>query len=62
MLNAASGVIEEDNMGTTLVQQTQQLDSLFASCRESAQDPEFAVAKRWLGEHPGKKAIASAIL
>jgi len=44
-------------MGTTLVQQTQQLDSLFASCRESAQDPEFAVAKRWLGEHPGKKAI-----
>jgi benzoyl-CoA reductase subunit C len=44
-------------MSTTSVQDLPQLDSLFASCRESVQDPEFTVAKRWLSEHPGKKAI-----
>jgi benzoyl-CoA reductase subunit C len=44
-------------MATTLVPETEQLDSIFAACRESSQDPEFAVAKRWLSEHPGKKAI-----
>jgi benzoyl-CoA reductase subunit C len=44
-------------VATTLVQDATQLDAIFTSCRESAQDPEFAVAKRWLAEHPGKKAI-----
>jgi len=44
-------------MATTLVQDVSSLDSLFASCREIAQDPEFAAAKRWLERHPGKKAI-----
>jgi len=51
------GAVEEENVATTLVQDLPQLDSLFASCREIAQDPEFTVAKRWLEEHPGKKAI-----
>jgi benzoyl-CoA reductase subunit C len=51
------GVVEEGNVATTLVQDLPQLDSLFVSCREAAQDPEFAVAKRWLEEHPGAKAI-----
>lgn len=44
-------------MPATLVQELPQLDSLFASCREIVQDPEFTVAKQWLKEHPGKKAI-----
>lgn len=44
-------------MTATYVQDLPQLDSLFASCRESVQDPEFTVAKRWLSERPGKKAI-----
>jgi benzoyl-CoA reductase subunit C len=44
-------------MPATLVEDLPRLDSLLASCRESAQDPEFSVAKRWLNEHPGKKAI-----
>jgi len=40
-----------------LVQNTSELDSVFASCRDSAQDPEFSVAKGWLQGHPGRKAI-----
>ncbi len=44
-------------MATTPVQEIAKLDSILASCREIAQDPDFAVAKRWLEEHPGKKAI-----
>jgi benzoyl-CoA reductase subunit C len=44
-------------MATTPVQEVSKLDSIFAACREIAEDPGFAVAKRWLEEHPGKKAI-----
>lgn len=44
-------------MATTLTQSTSQLDSVFAACRESAQDPEFSVARSWLKAHPGRKAI-----
>ena len=44
-------------MATTPVQDIPVFDSLVASCREIAQDPEFTVAKRWLEEHPGKKAV-----
>jgi benzoyl-CoA reductase subunit C len=50
-------VRENDNVATTTVQEISTFDSIIASCREIAQDPEFAVAKRWLEEHPGKKAI-----
>ena len=44
-------------MATTPVQDIPVFDSLVTSCREIAQDPEFTVAKRWLKEHPGKKAV-----
>jgi len=44
-------------VATALVSEMVSLDSLFAFCRETAQDPDFTVAKRWLAEHPGKKAI-----
>lgn len=44
-------------MATIPVQEISAFDSIISSCREIAQDPEFAAAKRWLGEHPGKKAI-----
>ena len=44
-------------MASTSVQEISTLDSILASCREIAQDPEFSSAKRWLEEHPGKKAI-----
>ncbi|HXX00669.1 MAG TPA: 2-hydroxyacyl-CoA dehydratase [Candidatus Acidoferrales bacterium] len=44
-------------MASTSVQEISTLDSTLASCREIAQDPEFSTAKRWLEEHPGKKAI-----
>ncbi|MGA8873592.1 MAG: 2-hydroxyacyl-CoA dehydratase family protein, partial [Candidatus Acidiferrales bacterium] len=44
-------------MATTPVQDIPVFDSLVTSCREIAQDPEFTVAKRWLEEHPGKKAV-----
>ncbi len=44
-------------MASTSVQEISTLDSILASCREIAQDPEFSSAKRWLAEHPGKKAI-----
>lgn len=44
-------------MATTSVPEMVSLDSLLAFCRETAQDPEFTVAKGWLAEHPGKKAI-----
>ena len=44
-------------MATTPVLETSRLSTIFDSCREMGQDPEFTVAKRWLEEHPGKKAI-----
>jgi len=44
-------------MASTSVQEISTLDSILASCREIAQDPEFLTAKRWLEEHPGKKAV-----
>ncbi len=44
-------------MATTEVQEISKLDSILASCREIAEDPDFTVAKRSLAEHPGKKAI-----
>ncbi len=44
-------------MATTLIPEVSLLDSIFASCRDMAQDPEFSVAKRWLEQHPGRKAI-----
>jgi len=52
-----SVVRKEGIVATTSVLETDSLDSLFGFCRETAQDPEFTVAKRWLAEHPGKKAI-----
>lgn len=33
------------------------LESVFTFCRETIEDVEFAPAKAWLGEHPGRKAI-----
>jgi benzoyl-CoA reductase subunit C len=44
-------------VATTLVPEVSVLDSIFASCRDTAQDPEFSVAKHWLEQHPGRKAI-----
>jgi len=44
-------------VATTPVLETSRLSTIFDSCREMGQDPEFTVAKRWLEEHPGKKAI-----
>ncbi len=44
-------------MATTPVLEATKLSGIFDSCREIAQDTEFTVAKRWLEEHPGKKAI-----
>ena len=44
-------------MATTPILESPRLSGIFESCREIAQDTEFAVAKRWLEEHPGKKAI-----
>jgi benzoyl-CoA reductase subunit C len=42
---------------TTPVQDLSQLDSILSSCREIAQDMDFSTAKRWLNDHPSKKAI-----
>jgi benzoyl-CoA reductase subunit C len=47
----------EENVSTILAEETPKLDSIFDSCREIAQDPDFSTAKRWLDEHPQKKAI-----
>jgi benzoyl-CoA reductase subunit C len=44
-------------VATTPVQGISQLDSVFASCREIAQDMDFSAAKQWLKENPQKKAI-----
>ena len=33
------------------------LDSIFDTCREIVQDVDFSTAKRWLEEHPGRKAM-----
>ena len=43
-------------MATTSIETTT-LDSIFEFCRETADDIEFSTAKRWLEEHPGRKAI-----
>lgn len=47
----------EVKVATTLVEEIPQLDSMLASCREIAEDSDFATAKHWLEEHPQKKAI-----
>lgn len=44
-------------MASGLVQEKTALEGIFDTCREIAQDSEFAEVKRWLKEHPGKKAI-----
>ena len=44
-------------MATAPTQSASPLESVFAACRESAQDPEFSVARSWLRAHPGRKAI-----
>ncbi len=44
-------------MATTSVQESSRLESILATCREIAEDQDFTAAKRWLDEHPGKKAI-----
>jgi benzoyl-CoA reductase subunit C len=42
---------------TTRVQQGASVESLIEYCRETAADAEFATAKAWLQEQPGRKAI-----
>ncbi len=44
-------------MATTPTQETSRLGAIIDSCREIAQDVNFAAAKQWLQENPGKKAI-----
>ena len=44
-------------MATIAIQPKESLESIFELCRETAQDVEFSAAKRWLGDHPGTKAI-----
>ncbi len=44
-------------MATTQVQEPTTLDSIFATCRDIAEDVEFSTAKRWLGGGPGRKVI-----
>ncbi|MDE3108582.1 MAG: 2-hydroxyacyl-CoA dehydratase [Acidobacteriota bacterium] len=44
-------------MTTTQVQEASRLEPLLASCREIIEDPDFSTAKRWLSDHPGKKAV-----
>jgi benzoyl-CoA reductase subunit C len=42
---------------TTEVPTATTVESIFAFCRETAEDVEFATAKAWLSEQPGRKAI-----
>jgi benzoyl-CoA reductase subunit C len=44
-------------VATTPTQETSRLGAIIDSCREIAQDVNFAAAKQWLQENPGKKAI-----
>jgi benzoyl-CoA reductase subunit C len=48
---------EGETVATTPAQETSKLSAIFDSCREIAQDVDFAAAKQWLQQHPGKKAI-----
>jgi benzoyl-CoA reductase subunit C len=45
-------------VATTLVQEKGRIDSIVESCREIAQDVEFATAKKWQNEKPGRKVFA----
>jgi benzoyl-CoA reductase subunit C len=44
-------------MATTLIPNVPSLEPLLASCREIVEDMDFSTAKRWLSDHPSKKAI-----
>ena len=48
---------EVATVATTPVQEASRLSAIFESCREITQDVEFSVAKKWLAEKPGRKAI-----
>ena len=46
-----------ETVATTPAPETSKVSAIFDSCREIAQDVNFAAARQWLQQNPGKKAI-----